>query len=69
MKRLLQALCAPLLAFAMHCCFAQAPQPPEIAARSYLLMDLTANQLLAAKDIDAGGARFADQADDAIPGV
>ncbi len=32
---------------------AQAPQAPEIAARSYLLMDLTANQILAAKDIDA----------------
>jgi D-alanyl-D-alanine carboxypeptidase (penicillin-binding protein 5/6) len=28
------------------------PQPPEIAARSYLLMDVTANQLLAGKDID-----------------
>lgn len=32
---------------------AQAPQPPEIAARSYLLMDITANQILAAKEIDA----------------
>ena len=32
---------------------AQAPQAPEIAARSYLLMDLTANQILAAKDIDS----------------
>jgi D-alanyl-D-alanine carboxypeptidase (penicillin-binding protein 5/6) len=29
------------------------PQPPEIAARSYLLFDITANQLLAQKDIDA----------------
>jgi D-alanyl-D-alanine carboxypeptidase (penicillin-binding protein 5/6) len=29
------------------------PQPPEIAARSYLLLDMTANQLLAAKDIDS----------------
>jgi D-alanyl-D-alanine carboxypeptidase (penicillin-binding protein 5/6) len=28
------------------------PQPPEIAARAYLLMDVTANQILAAKDID-----------------
>ncbi len=28
------------------------PQPPEVAARSYLLVDLTANQILAAKDID-----------------
>ncbi len=33
--------------------FAQAPQPPEIAARSYLLMDVTANQILAQKDIDS----------------
>ena len=32
---------------------AQAPQVPEIAARAYLLMDLTANQILAAKDIDS----------------
>ena len=32
---------------------AQTPQVPEIAARSYLLMDLTANQILAAKDIDS----------------
>ncbi len=29
------------------------PQPPEIAARSYLLLDMTANQLLASKDIDS----------------
>lgn len=28
------------------------PQPPEIAARSYLLIDVTANQILAAKNID-----------------
>ncbi len=32
---------------------AQVPQPPEIAARSYLLLDVTANQILAAKDIDS----------------
>ena len=32
---------------------AQAPVPPEIAARSYLLMDVTANQILAQKDIDS----------------
>jgi serine-type D-Ala-D-Ala carboxypeptidase (penicillin-binding protein 5/6) len=32
---------------------AQAPQPPEIAARSYLLLDITSNQILAAKDIDS----------------
>ena len=32
---------------------AQVPQPPEIAARSYLLLDLSSNQLLAEKDIDS----------------
>ncbi|MGJ7557897.1 D-alanyl-D-alanine carboxypeptidase family protein [Variovorax sp. RB3P1] len=32
---------------------AQVPAPPEIAARSYLLMDVTANQILAQKDIDS----------------
>ena len=29
------------------------PQPPEVAARNYLLVDVTAGQVLAAKDIDA----------------
>ncbi len=33
--------------------FAQAPQPPEIAAKSYLLLDLTSNQMLAERDADA----------------
>ena len=28
-------------------------QPPEIAARNYLLLDVTANQVLASKDVDA----------------
>ena len=32
---------------------AQAPQPPEIAAKSYLLLDMTSGQLLAAKDVDS----------------
>ena len=32
---------------------AQMPQPPEVAARTYMLLDLTANQILAAKDVDA----------------
>ena len=31
---------------------AQMPQPPEVVARAYLLWDVTANQLLAAKEID-----------------
>lgn len=32
---------------------AQMPQPPEIAARSYLLLDVTTGQVLASKDPDA----------------
>ena len=32
---------------------AQVPQVPEVAARSYMLLDVTANQILAAKDIDS----------------
>ena len=40
------------LAFSAFNAFAQAPQPPELAARAYLLLDITANQILAAKDID-----------------
>lgn len=31
---------------------AQTPQPPEMAARAYLLLDVTAGQVLAAKDAD-----------------
>ncbi len=52
MTRFLKALAAPLLAALCFTAAAQAPQPPEIAARSYLLLDVTANQLLAARDID-----------------
>jgi serine-type D-Ala-D-Ala carboxypeptidase (penicillin-binding protein 5/6) len=33
--------------------FAQVPAPPEIAARAYLLLDVTAQQVLAEKDADA----------------
>ncbi len=44
---------AGLLAILSFAVAAQTPQPPEIAARSYLLLDVTANQILAAKDIDA----------------
>ena len=32
---------------------AQTPQSPEVAARSYLLIDVTAHQVLAAKDVDS----------------
>ena len=55
MNRFLKALRALAAASAASLCFvvsAQVPVPPEIAARSYLLLDITANQLLAQKDID-----------------
>ncbi len=40
-------------AFFLPAAQAQMPQPPEVAARSYLLLDVTANQILAAKNIDS----------------
>lgn len=52
MTRFLKALAAPILALLCFAAAAQAPQAPEIAARSYLLLDVTANQMLAARDID-----------------
>jgi serine-type D-Ala-D-Ala carboxypeptidase (penicillin-binding protein 5/6) len=33
--------------------FAQAPQPPEVAAKSFLVLDLTTNQALAEREADA----------------
>ncbi len=42
-----------LVSIVLPLAHAQAPQAPEIAARSYLLLDVTANQILAAKDIDS----------------
>ena len=51
MNRLL-AFC--LLPFASPCSArAQAPQPPEIAAKSYVLLDLTTDQTLAEREADA----------------
>lgn len=49
----MQALAAPLLFFFCLVAAAQVPQPPEIAARNYMLVDVTADQVLAAKDVDA----------------
>ena len=52
MKRFFQAL-ALVLSLALSVpAHAQMPQPPEIAAKAYLLIDVTANQVLAAKDPD-----------------
>ncbi len=53
MKRLLTALLAAVAAVAVDVSRAQAPQPPEIAARSYVLLDLTTKKTLAEKDADA----------------
>ncbi|MFG6432585.1 D-alanyl-D-alanine carboxypeptidase family protein [Roseateles sp. LYH14W] len=48
MKRLLASFLAALALTAQ----AQAPQPPEIAARNYVLVDLTANKTLGERDAD-----------------
>ena len=45
-------LASALLTLASLASHAQAPQPPEVAAKAYLLMDVTAGQILAAKDAD-----------------
>jgi serine-type D-Ala-D-Ala carboxypeptidase (penicillin-binding protein 5/6) len=50
MNRLLAFCFALCLALSAH---AQAPQPPEIAAKSYVLLDLTTNQTLAEREADA----------------
>jgi D-alanyl-D-alanine carboxypeptidase (penicillin-binding protein 5/6) len=50
MKRLFALLFS--LAFSAAA-LAQAPQPPEVAAKSYILMDLTSNQVLAEREADA----------------
>ena len=59
MKQLLRSLLfTPFVALALSASLlgavqAQMPVPPEVAAKSYLLLDVTANQILAAKDIDS----------------
>jgi serine-type D-Ala-D-Ala carboxypeptidase (penicillin-binding protein 5/6) len=50
MKRLFTCLLA--LAGTVNA-LAQAPQPPELAARQYILLDLASNQVLAERDADA----------------
>ena len=49
MKRLLAIVFSAAVAVAAH---AQAPQPPEVAAKSFLVLDLTSNQVLAERDAD-----------------
>ncbi len=50
MKRLIAFLLALPLALPS---FAQAPQPPEIAAREYILLDVSSGQTLAEREADA----------------
>ena len=55
MKRLSSLTLIPLtlcLVFATAA-FGQAPQPPEVAAKSFLVLDLTSNQTLAEREADA----------------
>ena len=50
MRLLLSLVLALVLAASAH---AQWPQPPEVAARQYLLIDLSSGQVLAERDADA----------------
>lgn len=50
MKRLFSITLAVLFTGAV---FAQAPQPPEVAAKHFLVLDMTSNQTLAERDADA----------------
>lgn len=52
MKRLLASFLAAVLATSSLTARAQAPQPPEIAARNYVLIDLSAHKTLAERDAD-----------------
>jgi serine-type D-Ala-D-Ala carboxypeptidase (penicillin-binding protein 5/6) len=52
MKLFLKSLASVVLMASSWLAQAQMPQPPEVAAKAYLLMDVTANQVLAAKDPD-----------------
>jgi serine-type D-Ala-D-Ala carboxypeptidase (penicillin-binding protein 5/6) len=53
MTRLLPLLFAACAALVSTFAGAQAPQPPEIAARQYILLDLASHQVLAERDADA----------------
>jgi len=52
-SRFLVLLAAACAAFASPIAHAEAPPPPQVAARSWVLMDLTVNQPIAAHDADA----------------
>ena len=50
-----RAVGSALVVAAVTCspAFAQAPQPPEVAAKSFVVLDLTSNQTLAEREADA----------------
>jgi D-alanyl-D-alanine carboxypeptidase (penicillin-binding protein 5/6) len=52
MKRLIQTLLVCAWMLTTVAAWAQMPQAPEVAAKAYLLLDITANQVLASKDPD-----------------
>ncbi|MBB4842988.1 D-alanyl-D-alanine carboxypeptidase (penicillin-binding protein 5/6) [Paucibacter oligotrophus] len=52
MKRLIALVLAAASVFSAATAQAQAPQAPELAARSYLLLDMTANRVLTEYDAD-----------------
>lgn len=53
-SRIRSLFAAALLSLGLHLpAAAQMPQPPEIAARAYLLLDVTTGQVLASKEPDA----------------
>lgn len=52
MKRLLALVAFVLSAASAPPVLAQAPQPPEVAAKSFIVLDLTSNQTLAERDAD-----------------
>jgi serine-type D-Ala-D-Ala carboxypeptidase (penicillin-binding protein 5/6) len=53
LKKALFSLSFTVSLFATSAAHAQMPVAPEVAAKSYLLFDVTANQVLAAKNIDS----------------
>ncbi|MFZ4289305.1 D-alanyl-D-alanine carboxypeptidase family protein [Variovorax sp. HJSM1_2] len=53
MNRVLRVLSAPLFALSCVMAWAQPVAGPEVAAKSYLVMDVTANQVLLEKDVDS----------------
>jgi len=52
MKYFLQAMAVPVLASVSLVAAAQSVAGPEIAAKSYMVLDVTANQVLLEKDVD-----------------